>query len=217
MTGLPSSHKKSHRPGCTAQPACTISEPVGRPGFGGLRSAALGYGQNPRYTCTHQPSRPQLHRLQIEPTAGVIPTLAGPIPSDTPLPPPIDPATPTAITIPSAAPLQLQPPLLAPAQPINLPPGFEIGVYASGLNGPRMLAIGPDGQLYAADRGANRIVRLPDLNGDGVADGIQVVADNLMRPSSLAFYNDGSLYVGETTRILRLSAPDARASSNSAR
>ncbi len=29
------------------------------------------------------------------------------------------------------------------------------------------------------------------------------------RPSSLAFYNDGSLYVGETTRILRLSAPDA--------
>jgi len=73
-----------------------------------------------------------------------------------------------------------------------------------------MLAIGPDGQLYVADRDANRIVRLPDQNEDGIADAIQIVADDLNRPSSLAFYNDGSLYIGETTRILRLSAPDAR-------
>ena len=64
--------------------------------------------------------------------------------------------------------------------------------------------------LYVAERSANRIVRLPDQNGDGVADGMQVVADNLVRPSSLAFYKDGSLYVGETTRILRLSNPDDR-------
>jgi glucose/arabinose dehydrogenase len=122
-----------------------------------------------------------------------------------------DPLTPTTIAIPATIPpLALQAPLIAPQQPIALPPGFEIGVYAQGLNGPRMLAFGPDGQLYVADRDANRIVRLPDLNKDGVADGIQVVADNLARPSSLAFYKDGSLYVGETTRILRLSASDAR-------
>jgi glucose/arabinose dehydrogenase len=152
---------------------------------------------------------PAVYTATIEP-AQVVPTLAGPAPSDTALPTQRDPATPTATALATVAPLKLQPPLLAPAQPINLPPGFEIGVYARGLNGPRMLAIGPDGQLYAADRDANRIVRLPDLNGDGVADDIQVVADNLVRPSSLAFYQDGSLYVGETTRILRLSAPDAR-------
>jgi glucose/arabinose dehydrogenase len=153
---------------------------------------------------------PLVEPAKIEPTAEIAPSLAGPTASDTPLPTPLDPATPTATTVAAALPLKLQPPLVAPAQPINLPPGFEIGVYASGLNGPRMLAIGSDGQLYAADRDANRIVRLPDLNGDGVADGVQVVADNLVRPSSLAFYNDGSLYVGETTRILRLSAPDAQ-------
>ncbi len=153
---------------------------------------------------------PEVEPATIEPTIGIVPTLAGPVASDTSLPTPLDLATPTAASAPATLPLKLQPPLIAPAQPINLPPGFEIGVYAHGLNGPRMLAIGPDGQLYAAERDANRIVRLPDLNGDGVADGIQVVADNLVRPSSLAFYNDGSLYVGETTRILRLSAPDAR-------
>jgi glucose/arabinose dehydrogenase len=73
-----------------------------------------------------------------------------------------------------------------------------------------MLAIGPDGQLYAAERGAGRIVRLPDRDGDGQADGVEVVADGLEAPSSLAFYQDGSLYVGETTRVLQLSAQDAR-------
>jgi len=59
-----------------------------------------------------------------------------------------------------------------------------------------------------AERGAGRIVRLPDEDGDGVSDGIQVVAEGLNAPSSIAFFKDGSLYVGETTRILRLSDPD---------
>jgi glucose/arabinose dehydrogenase len=73
-----------------------------------------------------------------------------------------------------------------------------------------MMAIGPDGALYVAERGANRIVRLPDMDADGKADRIQVVADKLSSPSSLAFHPDGSLYVGETPRILRLSEPDAQ-------
>jgi glucose/arabinose dehydrogenase len=71
-----------------------------------------------------------------------------------------------------------------------------------------MMALGPEGQLYIAERGAGRIVRLADRDQDGAADGIEVVADGLNSPSSIAFYQDGSLYVGETTRILRLSAPN---------
>jgi glucose/arabinose dehydrogenase len=71
-----------------------------------------------------------------------------------------------------------------------------------------MMALGPDGALYVAERGAGRIARLPDRDGDGVADGAEIVADGLRAPSSIAFYVDGSLYVGETTRILRLSDPD---------
>ena len=50
-------------------------------------------------------------------------------------------------------------------------------------------------------------VRLPDRDRDGVADGIEPVAARLNAPSSIAFFRDGSLYVGETARILRLSAP----------
>lgn len=96
----------------------------------------------------------------------------------------------------------------APQKPIALPPGFRISVFARGLSGPRMMAIGPDGMLYVAERGADRIVRLPDLDGNGSADRIQVVAGDLSAPSSLAFHPDGSLFVGETPRILRLSEPD---------
>jgi glucose/arabinose dehydrogenase len=99
--------------------------------------------------------------------------------------------------------------IVQPQEPINLPPGFGISVFSQDLSDPRMMALGPDGELYVAERGAGRIVRLPDRDDDGVADGVEVVASGLRAPSSIAFYVDGSLYVGETTRILRLSDPDA--------
>ncbi len=121
-----------------------------------------------------------------------------------------DSPAPTAIPLVETAPPVSMLESDALKNPIALPPGFAIGVYASGLRSPRMLAIGPDGQLYAAERGAGRIVRLPDRDGDGQADGVEVVADGLEAPSSLAFFQDGSLYVGETSRVLQLSAQDAR-------
>lgn len=91
---------------------------------------------------------------------------------------------------------------------IHLPPGFSIQTFAADLSGPRMLALGPDGELYAAERGEQRVIRLPDRDGDGFADGVEVVAADLTAPSSLAFYQDGSLYVGEPGRVVRLEDPD---------
>ena len=119
--------------------------------------------------------------------------------SDLPAPTTI-PLDVTAAALPNPAP---------PQHPIALPPGFVISVFAQGLSAPRMLAVGPDGHLYVAERGADRIIRLPDADGDGLADGIDVVAGDINAPSSLAFYQDGSLYVGLTARILRFSAPDS--------
>lgn len=98
--------------------------------------------------------------------------------------------------------------IIAPENPITLPAGFGITVYIQGLQNPRMMTIGPDGALYVAERGAGRILRLPDANGDGRADAAQAVATGLDAPSSLDFYEDGSLYLGETTQVLRLSQPD---------
>ena len=121
-----------------------------------------------------------------------------------------DEPAPTAIPLSDTAEPARPSQGLLPDQPVALPPGFGISIFAQGLDGPRMMAVGPDGIVYVAERGANRIIRLPDLDGDNVADGVELVAEGLRAPSSLAFYRDGSLYVGETTRVLRLSEPDGQ-------
>ncbi len=89
-----------------------------------------------------------------------------------------------------------------------MPPGFALSTFADGLDKPRFMAIGPDGALYVAEMGAGRVLRLPDADGDGQADGVEVAAEGLYRPNSLAFAPDGSLYVGEVERVVRLRDPD---------
>ena len=71
-----------------------------------------------------------------------------------------------------------------------------------------MMALGPDGILYVAERGAGQVIRLPDRDGDYRADAPEVVAEELTAPNSLVFAPDGSLYVSEVARVLRLSNPD---------
>ena len=143
------------------------------------------------------------------PTAMPLPSVT---PSDsqrsTQVPPASIAAEATATLAPSSTPVVSPTRVVAPQEAILLPPGFGISVFVQDLTGPRMMALGPDGELYVAERGAGRIVRLPDRDDDGVADGVEVVATGLNAPSSIAFYIDGSLYVGETTRILRLRDAD---------
>lgn len=117
-------------------------------------------------------------------------------------------AGPTAIPLPWMGDEVQGGAINSPKKPINLPAGFGISVYADELDDPRMIEIGPDGHLYVAERGAERILRLPDRNADGLLDQVEVIAERLVRPSSLDFYRDGSLFVGETRRVVRLSDPD---------
>ena len=86
---------------------------------------------------------------------------------------------------------------------VTVPPGFAANTFAQGLNGPRFMALGPDGVLYVAERGNSRIVALPDDNGDGTADSIRVFADNLSGVHSLAFY-EGACYAGVPSGVIRL-------------
>src|SRR4051812_41657324 len=53
---------------------------------------------------------------------------------------------------------------------LHVPPGVTADVFAQGLRGPRFMAFSPDGVLFVAERDADRIVALPDPNGDGHAD-----------------------------------------------
>ncbi|MFQ5409573.1 MAG: hypothetical protein ACE5FI_14280, partial [Anaerolineales bacterium] len=90
---------------------------------------------------------------------------------------------------------------------LQLPPGFTATVFASGLDGPRFIAFGPDGVLHVADRGNNRIVALPDMDGDGIADSTRVFAADVPRVHSIRFA-DGAWYAGVPTGVIRLQDSD---------
>ncbi|MEP6620277.1 MAG: PQQ-dependent sugar dehydrogenase [bacterium] len=86
---------------------------------------------------------------------------------------------------------------------LSVPKGFKVTYYATGVDGVRFMAVGPDGAIYASQPGKGRIVRLPDANHDGVADSIVVVATGLNRPHGLAFHK-GALYVANTDGVVKL-------------
>ncbi|HET7081800.1 MAG TPA: PQQ-dependent sugar dehydrogenase [Chloroflexia bacterium] len=94
---------------------------------------------------------------------------------------------------------------------IQVPAGFTAGVFAAGLAGPRFMAVGPDGTVFVAERGRNRVVALPDADHDGQADEVVPFAGDMTAPSSLDFYQ-GQLLVGEEDKITLLTlGPDHRA------
>lgn len=99
-------------------------------------------------------------------------------------------------------------PALAPAQEavprLVAPGGFEATVYADGLDRPWGHAFGPDGQLYVAEMGAGRVIRLTDRDGDGWADSVATIAVGLDRPSGLVWQGSDVL-VAEPGRVVRLS------------
>ncbi|MBC7940925.1 MAG: sorbosone dehydrogenase family protein [Chitinophagaceae bacterium] len=72
--------------------------------------------------------------------------------------------------------LAFAPSLLAQLQ---VPAGFAVTVFASGLGRPRMMETAPDGTVYVTRRGTNDVLALRDADGDGVAESQTVFAANL--------------------------------------
>ena len=91
--------------------------------------------------------------------------------------------------------------------PISVPSGFAVNLFASGLKDPRFIRFGPDGALYVAERGADRVIALGDHDGDGVAEISRVFADRLDNPHSLVFHA-GAWYVGVPSGVVLLTDRD---------
>jgi glucose/arabinose dehydrogenase len=85
---------------------------------------------------------------------------------------------------------------------IKLPPGFEISVYAEGVENARQLALGDRGTVFAGSRKAGLVHAVVDSDGDHAADRVYLIDKDLRLPSGLEF-RFGSLYVGALDRILR--------------
>ena len=78
---------------------------------------------------------------------------------------------------------------------LSLPDGYRASVFAEGLRNPRFMAVTPDGTLLVAERGADRIVALPDADADGVADEVLEVGAGYGFAHDIAVTDDGQLLV----------------------
>lgn len=88
---------------------------------------------------------------------------------------------------------------------LNVPGGFQINIYATGLSNPRWPVITPEGDVLVAESAENRIVRLIDSDKDGDIDTKETFADEkngLNQPFGMAF--DGKyFFVGNTDAVIR--------------
>lgn len=100
-----------------------------------------------------------------------------------------------------------QPPQVIP-QPagaqLQVPPGFEVRVFAQGLSRPRWLAVAPNGDVFLAESYDNRIRLLRDTDGDGGAEVNQVFVEGLNQPFGMAIAPDNRhFYIANTDAVVR--------------
>jgi len=107
-----------------------------------------------------------------------------------------------ALFIGMAAPVCAEKDLEDKLELIKLPPGFEISVYAEGVENARQLALGDHGTVFAGSRKAGKVHAVQDSNGDFKADRMFLIDEDLTMPSGIEF-KFGSLYVAALDRILR--------------
>jgi glucose/arabinose dehydrogenase len=91
---------------------------------------------------------------------------------------------------------------------IELPPGFEIAVYARDVPRARSMALGANGTLFVGTRD-HQVYAIVDRDGDQRADRVLTIATGLRVPNGVAV-RDGALYVSEIHRVLRFDDIESR-------
>jgi glucose/arabinose dehydrogenase len=91
---------------------------------------------------------------------------------------------------------------------LQLPPGFSIEVYSDEVPNARSLALGSRGTVFVSTRKNDRVYALIDDTGDQKVDRVRVIARELDTPNGIA-YRNGTLYIAEVSRLLRIDNIDA--------
>ncbi|MGH9681471.1 MAG: c-type cytochrome, partial [Candidatus Acidiferrales bacterium] len=89
----------------------------------------------------------------------------------------------------------------------QVPAGFKVDLYASGLNGPRLIRVAPNGDYFVAESFAGDIKVFRGITSDSKPEKVEVFASGLNRPYGIAFYPPGPnpkwVYVGDTNEVIR--------------
>lgn len=87
------------------------------------------------------------------------------------------------------------------------PKGFKVTEFATGLRNPRKIVTAPNGDLFVAESGPNKIKMLRDADGDGKPEVTTEYATGLNQPFGLAFYPPNGrpthLYIANTDSVVR--------------
>jgi glucose/arabinose dehydrogenase len=86
--------------------------------------------------------------------------------------------------------------------PLSIPEGFQLSVYAANLSKPRTLIKDPNGVILVSDL-SGAVYAMPDKDHNGEADSIKKLAENLDNPHGLALYCQASctLFVAESHQL----------------
>ena len=90
---------------------------------------------------------------------------------------------------------------------LSVPLGFIVRLFASGFTNPRLLRVAPNGDIFIAETGANRIRVLRAADGANAPSENQIFAEGLDLPFGIAFYPAGDnpqwIYVANNNSIVR--------------
>ena len=94
-----------------------------------------------------------------------------------------------------------------PGAGLAVPDGFKVGLFASGLSGPRLLRAAPNGDIFIAETRRGRIRVLRAADGADTPSENTIFADGLDGPFGIAFYPAGPaprwIYVGNLNSVVR--------------
>ena len=89
----------------------------------------------------------------------------------------------------------------------QVPAGFSVEMVASGFNVPRVIRVAPNGDLFLAESGANRVRVLRLASGDGKPSKNEIFASGLRQPYGIAFYPPGPspqwVYIANSNSVVR--------------
>ncbi|HEY6263363.1 MAG TPA: PQQ-dependent sugar dehydrogenase [Candidatus Acidoferrum sp.] len=89
----------------------------------------------------------------------------------------------------------------------QVPPGFKVELYATGLKEPRLIRTAPNGDFFVAESKSGEILVFRGITGDGKPERTETFATGLNRPFGINFYPPGPdpqwVYVGNTGSVVR--------------